>query len=328
VLPARTFGGRNARPTAVNGSVALKLESLFEVEGLQSSELPRPLLETYGSFGLKPRCLYVNFVSSVDGVVAIPGLGDSPRTISRGSSADRFVMGLLRSFADAVLVGAATVAASPGALFTAEQVFPAAADAFRELRRLLGKPSGPQVAIATGSGGVSPSHPVVANGALVLTSRRGAARLARALPDPSQIVCLGDETDLDAAAIVGALHDRGHMQILSEGGARMLGSLLEANVVDELFLTVSPVLVGRTDHDGRLNLVEGLDMLGERPTTRLTLASVRRHADHLFLRYQLHRQLGTPHLRPAAGEYRLSSHDLVAGEDDSRRREPCAQRAT
>lgn len=86
------------------------LELLFETPGLADFGLPLELAELYGgSLGfLEPR-LYANFVASVDGVVAIPTETESSQMIAAGSKRDRFVMGLLRACADAVLIGAGTL---------------------------------------------------------------------------------------------------------------------------------------------------------------------------------------------------------------------------
>ena len=91
---------------------------------------------------------------------------------------------------------------------------------------------------------------------------------------------------LDARSVVEALRSRGHRLILSEGGPRVVGALLEAGLVDELFLTVSPLLVGRTGDDERFALVEGVDLLPTGPV-EARLLGVRRDRDHLFLRYEL-----------------------------------------
>jgi riboflavin biosynthesis pyrimidine reductase len=65
----------------------------------------------------------------------------------------------------------------------------------------------------------------------------------------------------------------------------MFGSLVASSLVDELFLTVSPVLAGRAQ-TARLGLVEGVELV---PQTRVAgrLRSVRQHGSHLFLRYDL-----------------------------------------
>ena len=56
-----------------------------------------------------------------------------------------------------------------------------------------------------------------------------------------------------------------------------------AGLVDELFLTVSPLLAGRGGRP-RLGLVEGVELLPD-ATAPWQVRSVRRHGDHLFLRY-------------------------------------------
>jgi hypothetical protein len=80
------------------------LEALFEVPGLPGFDLPDELAAICGgTVGFPEPRLYANFVASVDGVVAL-----------------RFVMGLLRACADAVLIGAGTLRGSPRTRWTAE----------------------------------------------------------------------------------------------------------------------------------------------------------------------------------------------------------------
>ena len=74
------------------------LDLLFEDEELPSFELPDELVRLYGgSLGFATPRLYANFVSTLDGVVAISSVPESNRVIAAGSEADRFVMGLLRA---------------------------------------------------------------------------------------------------------------------------------------------------------------------------------------------------------------------------------------
>jgi riboflavin biosynthesis pyrimidine reductase len=249
-------------------------------------DLPAELEEVYGGpLLLAERTLYANFVQTVDGVVAIPSVERSNAVIAAGSATDRFLMGLLRATADAVLIGSGTLMGSPKALWRAEGAAPDYAAAFAELRRRLGKPPHPEVVVATGSGLVDPGHPLLASGALVLTTEQGAARLRGTVPAATEVVALGDGAECDADALVGALHARGYARILSEAGPHLFGSLLEARLVEELFLTVSPLLLGRGP-EPRLGLVAGsaLD-----PPARLAVTGIRRDATHLFLRYALMR---------------------------------------
>jgi riboflavin biosynthesis pyrimidine reductase len=264
------------------------LELLFDAPGLPSFALPEELRSAYGgTLGFEEPCLFANFVASVDGVVAIPSLPMSNKLIAAGSTADRFVMGLLRACADVVMVGSGTLASSPRGLWTPEQAFPAAAGAFSELRARLGRQGDPEVAILSSSGRVDPEHPVFERGAVVLTCEVGAERLAGKLP-ASAIVPLAPQGLIEAPRLVEALRERGHRLILSEGGPHAIGPLFEAGLVDELFLTVSPVLTGRTDGDPRLALVEDADLVPGGPAAA-TVLGVRREGDHLFLRYALTR---------------------------------------
>jgi riboflavin biosynthesis pyrimidine reductase len=263
------------------------LELLYEADGLPAFDLPAELLATYGGpFGLNEPRLYANFVSTIDGVTAIPSLPGSNKLVAAGSTADRFVMGLLRACADAVVVGSGTFNASPRSVWTAEQAYPDGAEAFAALRSAIGRPPLAELVILSGSGSLDPAHPAFSSGALVLTSDAGAVRLEGRLPAASTVISLGPGEQLDAAAALAVLRERGHRLILSEGGPRVIGAFLEAGLVNELFLTVSPVLVGRTPLDERFALVEGADLLPNGPADA-RLLGIRRDGSHLFLRYAL-----------------------------------------
>ncbi len=274
--------------TVIRTELALPpLEPLFETAELPEFDLPARLAETYGGpLGFSEPRLYANFVASLDGVVAIPGEIHSNRMISAHSEADRFVMGLLRACADAVLVGARTLRASPRTLWTAEHAYPPAAPLYRELRRLRRRPPRPTVAVLSGSGSVDPRHPALEEGALVLTSERGAARLRGRLPRAATILALGAEPAIDPVVAVEALRRRGHELILSEGGPTAFGALVAAGLVDELFLTTSPLLAGRSPGSLRPALVEHAEFLPAR-TVEGELLTLRRSGSVLFARYRL-----------------------------------------
>ena len=263
------------------------LEVLYEADDLPSADLPSQLRYLHGGdLGFDEPRLYANFVSTLDGVVAIPLIPQSNKLIAAGSEADRFLMGLLRAFADVVLIGSGTLRASPRGTWRPEKIYPAAGGAFAELRQRLGRSEPPEVAILTGSGSIDPGHPVLASGAVVLTSHAGAARLDGRLPSASVVVSLDGETTIDPRVAVSALHERGHRLILSEAGPHSFGAFLAAGVVDELFLTLSPLLVGDAGQGSRFRLVESADLV---PFMHGRLLSLRRHGAHVFLRYELNR---------------------------------------
>ena len=262
------------------------LEVCYEAETAAAVELPASLRRLYGGgLALADRLVYANFVSTLDGIVAIPSMPGSNKLIAAGSEADRFVMGLLRAVADVVLIGAGTLSGSPRGDWTPAQAFPPAGEEFARLRRQLGLSAEPALAIVSGRGSLSPAHPALEREPVVLTSDGGAARLRGRLPRGCTIVGLGEDAVLDPRRVVEALRRRGHHRILVEAGPNGFGGLVAAGVVDELFLTISPLLAGRADGSGRLGLVEAADLVPHRVETRLL--GLRRHDAHLFLRYGL-----------------------------------------
>ena len=257
------------------------IDLLWEEAGLPDLPLPETLRTLYGGgLGFDGPRLFANFVETIDGVVAIPELEKSNALVADESDDDRFVMGLLRACADAVLVGAGTLLASPKGTWRPEQVYPRAAEGFAELRGQRGMAERPAVAIVSTGASLDPNHPVLQD-AVLLTTAAGADALAGVLPD---VVAVNDGDWVDLRAAVAVLRERGHERVLSEAGPHVFASLLADDLVDELFLTVSPVLAGRDVAARRFGLVEGVELL---PDVRRSprLASVRRGDSHLFLRY-------------------------------------------
>jgi riboflavin biosynthesis pyrimidine reductase len=114
----------------------------------------------------------------------------------------------------------------------------------------------------------APDQPV-----LIYTSTAGAVPEVAA---PVEVVTLPEATP---AAALADLRARGIRALLSEGGPTLFHGLLEAGLVDELFLTVSPLLTGDVAETGILS--------GRRlpHPARLTLSAALRAGDELFLRY-------------------------------------------
>jgi riboflavin biosynthesis pyrimidine reductase len=235
----------------------------------------------------KPR-LYGNFVASLDGVVALgPEHPSSGSAISGGEPADRFVMGLLRAFADAVLIGAGTLRATPTHRWTPEHVCPAAAAAFADLRDSLRRTAEPELVVVTASGDLPTEHPALRYGAFVATTAAGLRRIQGHIPETCTVLAVGDGPQLRMADVLAAIRSRGHITVLTEGGPRLLGQLVGDGMFDELFLTVSPVLAGRADRP-RPGLITGIELLPER-SEWADLISVRQRRSYLFLRYRLQR---------------------------------------
>lgn len=265
-------------------------------------ELPAALEQAYGGpFGFHGPRVVANFVTSVDGIVALSERGESGHVISADSEADRFVMALLRSCVHAILIGAGTLRSDPGHLWTPESIYPKGAALFEENRRRLGLAARPTLVVMTASGGIDPSHPALSE-AVVVTTRAGSSALGNRLPSTTRLVALDATGNFgpiqknipagtparnpgapDMTVVMTWLRAQGLTTVLTEGGPQLFGDLLANRLVDELFLTVSPTLFGRYANDARKSLVDGRDLGG----SRVGLLSVRRHGSHLFLRYSL-----------------------------------------
>jgi riboflavin biosynthesis pyrimidine reductase len=257
------------------------LARLFEREGLPSFPLPTALAATYGGdFGLHRPAVYANFVSSVDGVVSLPDAGESGRVVSGDDEPDRFIMGLLRACADAVLIGAGTFRKAGGGLWHPETVFPAARALFADLRRQLGLRPHPLLVVVTASGNIDLAQPAL-HDALVITTPQGEKHMQAGLPSGARVAML--EAPISGHSLLDVLHTEGLQTVLVEGGPTLLGQLLKERLIHELFLTIAPRLFGRSQGDGRKSLVEGIDVQG----CFLDLLSVRGHDLHLYLRYAL-----------------------------------------
>ena len=95
---------------------------------------------------------------------------------------------------------------------------------------------------------------------------------------------LGRGPTIEMHAVLDALRGEGCNVVLTEGGPRLVGQLLRARLLDELFLTISPVLFGRSLATPREGLMEGVSF-GASDAAKLDLRSVRHHLGYLFLRY-------------------------------------------
>ena len=259
---------------------------LAEAEDLPRWDTPEELAALYGgAIGLDEPCVVANFVESLDGVVAVPRLPRSHAVIGDESEADRFVLALMRACADAVVVGSGTLLASPKGTWRIDRAYPPAAAALAELRARRGRSEQPLVVVVTTGASLDPAHPVLDSGALVLTTDGAAPRLRASVPGATEVVAVNDDDTVDLARALELLRERSCSVVVTEAGPSMFGSLVASRLVDELFLTLSPILAGR-GAGARLGLVEGVELV---PQTRVAgrLRSVRAHGSHVFLRYAL-----------------------------------------
>jgi riboflavin biosynthesis pyrimidine reductase len=215
----------------------------------------------------RPEWLRANMVASADGAGSFEGLSGG-----LSSAADRRLFGLLRALCDVVLVGAGT----------------ARKEGYRPARRRpglaglrAGRTQTPPIALVSraldldlGATLFTDAPPdartiVITCAASPAGQRDEAARVAD--------VIVAGEGAVDLELALGALRERGLGRVLCEGGPQLLGYLTGAGLLDDLCLTVSPLLAG----PGATRIIAGEPFA----SLRLTLGHVLHDDGFLFCRY-------------------------------------------
>jgi riboflavin biosynthesis pyrimidine reductase len=178
--------------------------------------------------------LRANMVASLDGAARHDG-----RSQALSSDADMRVFGVLRVLADAVVVGAETV--------RQEGYRPARVrEAFTARRAAAGQPPAPAIAVVSASLDLDFSAPLFTapvTPTLLLTGADAAPeRMAAAKKAGAVVVVAGAGHGVDPAQAVAELADRGLRRLLCEGGPRLLAQFAAAGAVDELCLTLAPLV--------------------------------------------------------------------------------------
>ena len=172
----------------------------------------------------------VNFVASIDGAATHHGLSGG-----LSGPADKRVFDLLRSLCDVVLVGAGTVRAEG---YGAMRLGPASV----RFRRAHGLADQPVFAIVSGTLGLDSESKIFTEApveAIVVTVGASSQLKRQALSRVADVVVCGED-ELDAGVMLDAFAQRGLRQVLCEGGPTLFGTLIAADRVDELCLTISP----------------------------------------------------------------------------------------
>lgn len=197
-------------------------------------------------YGTPTDLVRLNMAATVDGSAT----GSDGRSGSINTDADHAVFGLLRSWADVIVVGSGTVKAEG---YDAPRTEPR----WQQLRT--NRPAHPALAVLTADGAVPSSVDTAGGGAVfALASRAGQN--------------FGD--------LVEQLRDRGFRRILCEGGPTIAHAAVKDGALDEVCLTWSPLLVGgdgpRILHGSGLRRTVLLESLLEQDGTLLGRWSLRR----------------------------------------------------
>jgi riboflavin biosynthesis pyrimidine reductase len=210
-----------------------------------------------------------NFVAGIDGAIAIDG-----RVNGLSSPSDQTVFDLLRSLADVVLVGAGT--------FRAERYPPIRlSDELRAERRARGQAPVPELAVVSRSLQLDwdrPSFTAAETRPVVLTSESSDAATRDRASSVADVVLCGDD-HVEATTALESLFARGHRVVLCEGGPGLMAELFSHGLLDELCLTIAPLVGGDPSR-----------IIADQPRpdlTRYELAQVLTAGDELYLRYLL-----------------------------------------
>jgi len=215
----------------------------------------------------EPRWLRANMVASADGAGYLDG-----RTEGLSSPADMRLYGVLRVLADVVLVGAGTA--------RIERYKPARRrPALAALRA--GRPPAPPIALVSRKLDLDFATPLFTEApedarTIVITCAGAPDDRRAAAAKVADVIVAGDLV-VDLTEAVSALRARDLGRVLCEGGPHLLGEIAAAGLLDELCLTVSPMLAG----PGPARVTAGAPF----PARPMTLAHVMEDGGFLFCRY-------------------------------------------
>ncbi len=212
-----------------------------------------------------------NMIASLDGAATADG-----KSGGLGESGDRSVFTLMRNFADVILVGASTVRVEN---YSGAQV-PLAQRSERQAR---GQAEVPPIAVVTRSGNLDPDARIFTHTEvtpLILTCADAVDDTRTRLGSVADVLNASGEApdSVDYAAALKLLAERHLFRVLAEGGPHLLGQLIEDDLLDELCLTVAPILVG--GHGQRIAGGDGKVRTSMRPAHVLT-----DDEGYLYLRY-------------------------------------------
>ncbi|MBX3053117.1 MAG: dihydrofolate reductase family protein [Caldilineaceae bacterium] len=236
--------------------------------------------------------IYTNFAPSRDGRISFnePNATDASH-VTKADPHDRWLMGLLRVRAHAILVGDNTVRLEPGHIWTPEFICPPEAAAFADLRQAEGYSPVPKLVILSFDGNLDFSEERFQNPDLhiiLATTARGAAHaaavdLAGQCAAGVDVLTLGGDS-VDLHRLVRVLYsDYAIHNLLCEGGARVFANFLDAGLVDEEFITLCPTFVGRSPERFRPSYTEGVAWTPDNAPYSQPV-SIHKSGDYLFLR--------------------------------------------
>lgn len=168
-----------------------------------------------------------NFVSTLDGAAT----GQDGKSGTLGGDTDTQVFALLRSLADVIVVGAGTARDEGYEDFGVDA----------ELRARLGLSPVPTMVLVSRSLRIPPA--LLRPGIVVVTTADAEADAVATLRETIEVIAAG-QGDIDWTEVLAEFAERGWRRVLCEGGPSLHGELVRLDLIDELCLTIAPVLAG------------------------------------------------------------------------------------
>jgi riboflavin biosynthesis pyrimidine reductase len=211
-----------------------------------------------------------NMVGGLDGSAAVGG-----RVGALSDPADKQLFNLMRALADVVMVGAETIRRE------GYGPIPLPPDR-RAARRKAGRPETPRLAVVSRSLSLDWSSSAFTDAppdarTIVLTGKAADPERLAAARGVADVVVAG-ETGVEPAAAMAELWRLGHRVVLCEGGPTWLGELVATGHLDELCLTIAPLMGGDPLPVSVAPAGAGLETF--------TLQHVLTEGNTLFLRYE------------------------------------------
>ena len=224
---------------------------------------------------MKRPFMFINMAMTADGKIA----STNRKVTTFGSRADHQRLLDLRAKADAILTGSGTRYALPNI----------------SLGPAPKQKSAPVRVIVSGSGQVNAQHTIFRTpGApvIVLTSERILARRLKELKQAADAVYVCGANNVDFEAAFEFLREHhGVKRVLCEGGGRLNDSLLRAGVVDEVNLTICPLILGGQDAP---TIADGIGFGQLDDAAQFKLHTRKQVADEIFLTYRTVRNSQRP----------------------------------
>jgi riboflavin biosynthesis pyrimidine reductase len=222
-----------------------------------------------------------NMVQSLDGAATLEG-----RSGGLSSDWDQQVFAMLRAITDVILVGAGTARTEDYGPVRPQT------EGLRWAWLREGRTPSPPIAVVSRHLDLDLGSALVAESpdyarTIIITTESAPPRRRAAAARTADVLVAG-EASVDIAVALDLLAGRGHRCVLAEGGPHMLGQIAAEGRLDELCLTVSPLLAG----PGAERITQGMQLPGGDAALPCTLAHVLADEGYLFCRYLVAQDAG------------------------------------